>query len=255
MQKRMLASHIWLKEHLGDPNLVILDTRPKVAYMYGHIQNSISLTVEQVITVSPHGAHLVPDEKFCSEIFGSIGIDDAKTVIVAGESMDPSVARIAWTLDYLGHPDTKMLDVGIGAWQNLGFPMTRAQKKLPATKFAPKMKPEIRIESDDLNDSLGKVTIVDARSPQEYFGGHIPGSILSPFTDGLGQNGFLFDTKESLESLYAEKIPKGKEIVCYCMHGHRASSLFYQLKIAGYENVKLYDGSFVDWYSKRLPLE
>jgi thiosulfate/3-mercaptopyruvate sulfurtransferase len=117
------------------------------------------------------------------------------------------------------------------------------------------MKPEIRIESDDLNDSLGKVTIVDARSPQEYFGGHIPGSILSPFTDGLGQNGFLFDTKESLESLYAEKIPKGKEIVCYCMHGHRASSLFYQLKIAGYENVRLYDGSFIDWYSKRLPLE
>jgi len=242
----VLASHLWLKEHLNDQNLVMLDTRPKVAYMYGHIPNSISLTVEQVITISPHGAHLVPDEKFCAELFGSIGIDETKTVVVAGESMDPSVARIAWTLDYLGHPDVRILDIGIGTWQNLGFAMTRAQKKLPATKFTPKLRPEIRIESEDLKNNLGKVTIIDARSPQEYLGGHIPGAILSPFTDGLGQNGFVFDTKESLENLYVEKIPKGKEIVCYCMHGHRASSLFYQLKIAGYGDVKLYDGSFID---------
>jgi thiosulfate/3-mercaptopyruvate sulfurtransferase len=251
----MLASHLWLKEHLDDPNLVILDTRPKVAFTYGHIQNSISLTVEQVIKISQHGAHLVPDTEFCSELFGSIGIDDTKSVIVTGESMDPSVARIAWTLLYFGHRDTKMLDIGISTWQSLGFAMTRTQKKLPATKFVPKLRPKIRMESDDLKNRLGKITIVDARSPQEYFGGHIPGSVLSPFTDGLGQNGFLFDTAESLGNLYAEKIPKDKEIVCYCMHGHRASSLFYQLKIAGYENVKLYDGSFIDWYSKRLPLE
>ncbi|MBI5145725.1 MAG: sulfurtransferase [Thaumarchaeota archaeon] len=251
----MLASHLWLKEHLDDPNLVILDTRPKVAYLYGHIQNSISLTVEQVIKINQHGAHLVPDPEFCAELFGSIGIDETKTVVVVGESMDPSVARIAWTLDYLGHSDTKILDIGISMWQSLGFQMTRVQEKLSATKFVPRPRPEIRIESDDLKNSLGKITILDARSPQEFFGGHIPGSILSPFTDGLGQNGFVFDTKESLENLYAEKIPKDKEIVCYCMHGHRASSLFYQLKIAGYENVRLYDGSFIDWYSKRLPLE
>jgi len=251
----VLASHLWLKEHLNDPNLVILDTRPKIAYMYGHIPNSISLTVEQVIKISQHGAHLVPDSEFCVELFGSLGINETKTVIVAGESMDPSVARIAWTLDYLGHSNTKILDIGIATWQSLGFQMTRAQKKLPATKFVSKPRPEIRIESDDLKNNLGKITILDARSPQEFFGGHIPGSILSPFTDGLGQNGFIFDTRESLENMYAEKIPKDIEIVCYCMHGHRASSLFYQLKIAGYENVRLYDGSFIDWYSKRLPLE
>ena len=251
----MLASHVWLSEHLDDPNLVILDTRQKVAYMYGHIKNSISLTVEQVIKINPYGAHLVPDIDSCSKLFGTIGIDETKTVVVTGEQMDPSVARIAWTLLYLGHPDTRMLDIGISTWQSLGLSMVRTQTKLPETKFVIKLRPEIRIESDDLKNNLGKITIVDARSPQEYLGGHIPGSILSPFTDGLGQNGFLFDTKESLENMYAEKIPKDKEIVCYCMHGHRASSLFYQLKIAGYDNVKLYDGSFIDWYSKRLPLE
>ncbi|MEM4250163.1 MAG: rhodanese-like domain-containing protein [Candidatus Nitrosotenuis sp.] len=44
-------------------------------------------------------------------------------------------------------------------------------------------------------------------------------------------------------------------MICYCMHGHRASSLFYQLKIAGFEQVRLYDGSFTDWCSRRLAFE
>ena len=32
------------------------------------------------------------------------------------------------------------------------------------------------------------------------------------------------------------------------------ANIFTQLKIAGYENVRLYDGSIVDWAGRRLPL-
>jgi thiosulfate/3-mercaptopyruvate sulfurtransferase len=170
--------------------------------------------------------------------------------------MDPSVMRIAWTLQYLGHQNVKMLDVGIATWQSLGNQMSRVQKKFPQTQFVPKIQNHLRIEADELKRLIGKVTILDARTPQEYFGGHIPNSVLLPFTDGLGQGGFLLDSKESLQSLFAQRqIPNENEIICYCMHGHRASSLFYQLKIAGFERVRLYDGSFIDWHSKRLALE
>ncbi|MGI0003752.1 MAG: sulfurtransferase, partial [Candidatus Nitrosotenuis sp.] len=235
---------------------VILDTRPKVAYLYGHIPNSILLAVDQFIQISEHGAHLAPDEKSAAKLLGEIGIDDTKTVVVCGESMDPSPMRIAWTLEYLGCQNVRMLDIGISTWQSLGNQMSRAQKRLLPTQFVPKLQPKIRIESGELEGLIGKATILDARTPQEYFGGHIPSSVLIPFTDGLGQSGSLFDTKESLTALFSQKqIPTDKEIVCYCMHGHRASSLFYQLKIAGFERVRLYDGSFIDWYSKRLALE
>jgi thiosulfate/3-mercaptopyruvate sulfurtransferase len=252
----MLVSYQWLNEHFNDADVVIVDTRPKVAYMYGHIPNSISLVVDQLISVNEHGAHLVPDSQSAAQHLGAIGIDHTKTVVVTGESMDPSIARIAWTLAYLGHENTKILDVGISTWQSLGLALTRSQKKLPQTQFTPKIKSEIRIQADELNGLLGKATILDARTPQEYFGGHIPYSTLFPFTDGVGQDGFLFDKKESLQNLFAQKqIPKDGEIICYCMHGHRASSLFLQLKIAGFERVRLYDGSFIDWHSRRLALE
>ena len=103
---------------------------------------------------------------------------------------------------------------------------------------------------------MDDLIILDARTPQEYFGGHIPRSILFPFTDGIGQDGMLLEKKETLENLFVQRqIPRNKSLVCYCMHGHRASSLYFQAKIAGFENVRLYDGSYVDWHSKKLPLE
>ena len=251
----MFVTHSWLKENINDPNLVIIDTRPKIAYSYGHIPNSVSLVVDQVIKISPAGAHLAPDEGV-STLFGNLGIDNTKTVVVTGELMDPSVFRVAWTLEYLGQENTKILDIGIGTWQSMGYEMTRAQKKPTPVTFVPKIRTDIRITAEELESKIGKATILDARSPQEFFGGHIPSSILFPFTDGIGQSGTLLDTKESLEGLFSQRqIPKDKELVCYCMHGHRASSLYYQAKIAGYDNVRLYDGSFIDWYSRRLALE
>lgn len=252
----MLVSSEWLNAHLDDPNVVIVDTRPKVSYMYGHIPGSISLAVDQLIKINEHGAHLAPEPQDVLHVLGNLGIDSSKTVVVTGEVMDPSVARVAWTLEYLGHKNVKMLDVGLTYWQSQGRPLSKAQKKIVPTQFTPYMRTEMRIEAQELQNLVGKSIILDARTPQEYFGGHIPRSILVPFTDGLGQSGFLFDSKESLARLFAQKqITVQDQIICYCMHGHRASSLFYQLKIAGFEQVRLYDGSFIDWYSRRLALE
>lgn len=252
----MFVSYTWLKENLNDPNLVIIDTRPKIAYSYGHIPNSISLVVDQLIQISPAGAHLAPDPQKTSELLGQLGIDNTKTVVVTGELMDPSVFRVAWTLQYLGQKNTKILDASIGTWQSLGLEMTRVQKKPTPVQFTPQIQDNTRIQSEELQSLIGKAVILDARSPQEFFGGHIPGSILFPFTDGLGQDGMLLSSAESLTNMFSQReIPKDRQIICYCMHGHRASSLYYQAKMAGFENIRLYDGSFIDWYYKRLPLE
>ena len=87
-------------------------------------------------------------------------------------------------------------------------------------------------------------------------GGNLPQSKLIPFTEGIGLDGKLFHDKISLEMLFSKnQISKDKEFVCYCLHGHRASNLFLQLKIAGFEKVKLYDGSFAEWHGKGFTLE
>ena len=99
----MIISHTWLVEHRNDPNAVILDSRGNVAYSYAHIPNSQPLGVEKVVVSSGYSANLVLEADKAANLFGSIGIDNTKTVIIYGDYMDPSAARIAWTLLYFGH--------------------------------------------------------------------------------------------------------------------------------------------------------
>jgi thiosulfate/3-mercaptopyruvate sulfurtransferase len=252
----MLVSIEWLKNNLSEQNLVILDTRPKPMFLYGHLSHAQSLTIEQVIKSDQFGSNLVNDEEKISSLFGSLGIDDTKIVIVAGDSMDPSAARVAWTLLYFGHENTHLLDANVSELREKGFEFTKKIFSPQTSTFNPKVISKIRIKSDDLNENLNKLVILDARTPQEFMMGHLPTSKLIPFTEGISYDGKLFQDKDFLENLFSQNnLSKESEIICYCMHGHRASSLFFQLLIAGYHKVKLYDGSFVEWHGRGLPLE
>lgn len=251
----MIISYSWLAEHLNDENIVILDSRGNVAYSYAHIPNSQPLGLEKVVKTNQYGANLVLDIEQATNLFGSLGIDDTKTVIIYGDYLDPSAARIAWTLLYFGYEKTKILDIGIREWHKKGLPVTRDAHKAKPTTFVPKINSILRIEAEDLQKKIDEAIILDARSPQEFMAGRIPNATLLPFTDGVGQTGFLFKDKEDLIKLFEEKqIPKDKELICYCALGHRGANIFAQLKITGYENVKLYDGSLADWAGRRLPL-
>jgi len=77
---------------------VILDTRPKTMFLYGHLHNAQSLSVDKVIRFDQFGSNLVIELEKITELFSSLGINETKTVVLIGDSMDPSAARIAWTL-------------------------------------------------------------------------------------------------------------------------------------------------------------
>ena len=252
----MLVSREWLKNNLSDEHLVILDTRPKTMFLSGHLEQAQSLTIEQVIKFDQYGSNLVNDEEKISSLFGSLGIDETKTVLVMGDSMDPSSARIAWTLLYFGHEKTRLLDANVSELPAKGFEFTRKIFSAQSLFFTSKINSKIRIESDNLKENLNNFVIVDARTPQEFMMGHLPNSTLIPFTEGISYAGKLFQEKDFLKKIFSQNnISKDSEIVCYCMHGHRASSLFFQLLVSGYEKIKLYDGSFVEWHGRGFPLE
>jgi thiosulfate/3-mercaptopyruvate sulfurtransferase len=244
-----------LTEHYNDPDLVILDSRGSVAYSYAHIPNSQPLGVEKVVKINQYGANLVIESDQAETLFGSLGIDESKTVVICGDYLDPSAARIFWTLLYFGHEKTKILDIGIRTWQKKELPITRNIIKLIPTKFVPKINSSIRIEAEELHKKINNAVIIDARSPQEFLAGRILNAVLFPFTEGVGESGSLFKEKDELLRIFTQQqISKDEELVCYCALGHRAANVFAQLKMAGYDNVKLYDGSFADWVGRRLPL-
>ncbi len=254
----MLTEHKWLADHLHDSSLVVIDTRGSIPYAYGHIPNSVPLGIEKVIKIANNGANEVIDAPVAEQLFGSLGVDDNKKVIVYGEMMDPSAARVLWTLLYYGHKDASMLDLGFMAWYRLGLPVTRQPANPTNGKFTALPNPAMRANADFIIQSKEdpNVIILDNRSIQEYMQGKIPKALNFPFTDGMGDKGQTFRSQEELQKLFTGTgITNDKEVVCYCATGGRASHTFLALKLAGFQNVKLYDGSIIDWASRRLPIE
>ena len=95
---------------------------------------------------------------------------------------------------------------------------------------------------EHINDPC--VVILDSRGNVAYSYAHMPNS--QPLgiekvvkTNQYGANLVLDD--EQTAKLFGSL-------------GHRGANIFAQLKIAGYQNVKLYDGSIADWIGRRLPL-
>lgn len=251
-----------LASRLDDPNIVIIDAREIMAYRFRHIKNAKPLGVESVISIADNGANLVIDAPTAEQLFTSLEIDDSKKVVVYGESIDPSAARIVWTLMYHGHLNVRLLDIGFNQWRQRGYPVARevvpAQRSsIGAPQFKSKINPTIRAEADYIKTKQidSNVVIIDARTPQEHFQARIPGSILDSWEEGIGSGGEMIKSQAELKKDFeGQGISKDKEIICYCHLGTRASHKYLQLKQAGYDRVRLYDGSIIDWAQRRNPI-
>ncbi|MPZ08410.1 MAG: hypothetical protein GEU26_18680 [Nitrososphaeraceae archaeon] len=173
--------------------------------------------------------------------------------------MNPSASRVAWTLMYHGHTNVKLIDVGLNQWQKYELPSTRQisnrKKSNKNVHFT------IRADADMIKAKLlqnySRTVIVDARTPMEHMQARIPCSILDNWEEGLGPNDETMKNKEELERDFEEKkkISKDKQIICYCHSGARASHKYLQFRLAGYNNVKVYDGSIIDWAQRHNPIK
>ena len=110
------------------------------------------------------------------------------------------------------------------------------------------------------------VAILDARPPAEYSGetpgqgierpGHIPGArnlFWQTLVRGTDDT-HLKDDAELRALFQAAGADPGDTLVAYCRTGGQASFLYAVARQLGYD-VKLYDGSFIDWSRTDYPVE
>jgi rhodanese-related sulfurtransferase len=88
--------------------------------------------------------------------------------------------------------------------------------------------------------------ILDARGPEAFEEGHIPGAINVPY-DRLA---------EHYQDLTA-RVPLGAKVVCYCWSPtcDFSDQLATELRIMGYTNVKVFTGGWEHWQDSGLPEE
>src|SRR5437667_11870203 len=110
----------WIDQHKEDAGLVIVDSRPPVKYLQGHVPQAVNLPTSKVFARGT--LELLPFERLAG-IFGDAGIDEDRTVLVYVDPDGRNEALLAWTLEFLGHPRVKLLSTFMRRWTTENRPI------------------------------------------------------------------------------------------------------------------------------------
>lgn len=268
----------WQLMQTADPDKkpVVLDTRGGYKdYFRGHIPTAHHLNFD-TLRGTDRGVPVqyLPDD-LTRALLVRAGVDGRRTHLIyaTGDRLPNdeilSSSMVAHVLEKFGVTDIRIVDGGLKSWQEAGLPATQEYFGNPAGKLPERAQPEIAIGIEELlrkKDQPGTL-VVDARPFNEYIGeddvwlrkGHIPGAISFHWAKLMqSENTHQFrPLAQNLTDLRAAGLTPDKTIVVYCGTSREGSLLrFYLRHVAGYPNVRLYEGSWKEYVSlKQLPAE
>jgi len=237
---------------------LIIDTRSFKEYSEGHIPGAVNLDLFAFHWIDTSKEGIDNFNKQTQMILSFAGVTEEKKVIFYDEISGMLAARGVWMLMYFSHPNVVMLDGGMKKWVYEKLEVETKQNSFRPTNYSGKINSSIITGFENIRDNLDKLKIIDARSVGEYDGttvraaqaGHIPNSINIDWTLNVNEDGTI-KNESDLSELY--DVPKDSEIVTYCQGAYRAANSFIVLKKLGFENVKVYLGSWGEW-GNRLDL-
>lgn len=268
----------------GKPGVVFASGDNPDSFGLGHIPGSVVLEAHHLhhsdITGHMHCSplYMCPDE--AAEFLGSKGIDNDSTVICYDDFRGPNASGCYHFMKMYGHEKVKMLNGGMAQWKAVGGEVEkgkeqpREHKKYVITEdkidhhiFADKnevLKASnmiMRAVENSGDKTKSGYAILDSRSMIEIIGenkldhvargGHVPGSSFMEWkqvTDFDNKLSYPTDLSKAQAKLDSIGLTKDKKIYTYCHVGAGRGSYFWALmQMLGYENVKVYTGSWDEW--------
>ena len=257
----MIISTLQLNSILNDSNLLIVDTRSFKEYSVGHIPGAVNLDLFAFHWIDTTKEGLESFNQQTRRILSFLGVTPEKKVVFYDDVSGMLAARGVWMLLYFSHQNVSMLDGGIQKWKHDNLPVETRPNSFKPSSFSGTINPNIISGFEYLRDNLNHVTIIDARSQDEYSGtiiraakgGHIPNAINIDWNENITNDG-IFKNNQDLSKLY--NVPKDSEIITYCQGAYRAANTFIALQKLGFKKVRVYLGSWGEWGNlPTLPIE
>lgn len=278
---QFIADARWLKDHMGDDDLVIVDVRTEEHFDNEVIPGAIRMPWSdfRFNDVGKNVASVFKGVQAAQEVLGRNGIAPTDTVVLydsVARDGGATASYVFWILDVMGHENKKILARGIDAWKEAGFEVAAQPRKPEPVSYRPSpgsVRKDLLIDEKFVYQRLGDFyyQIVDVRSREEYLGekgsrgldgtplklGHIPTAVNINYQDAWTDP----ETKDiksysELRALYKGLDPS-KGVIVYCASGRRSSFSYFVLRLMGFENVYTYEASWNEWGNpdRFLPVE
>jgi len=264
-----LVSTDWLKAHLKDPDLRLLDASwylpgeardPKAEYAAAHIPGARFFDIDEISDLRSELPHMVPPvEKFMSRM-RAMGVGDGHQVVVYDGAGIFSAPRVWWLFRLMGKTDVAVLDGGLPKWVAEGGEVTDMDPVIRDRHMTVQRQNAIVRDVTQVAaaSKLRDHEIIDARSAARFRGeaeepreglrsGHIPSSKNVPFGTLLNANGTMKDPDALTVAFEAAGVDLAKPAITTCGSGVTAAILYLALERIGHQKISLYDGSWSEW--------
>ncbi len=252
-----------LKNSLADSKTIVIDVADYNIYKSAHIKGAINANISNFIKKDSLYSELNSNEILENEI-KNLGISHDSNVIIYAHNTKKGILNssyLAFVLIYAGFENVSILDGGYLSWvfENELLVSSLKENSVKETNFTINTNKSIISTSQYISKHLKSATILDARSPELYYGiersdktkrtGHI-----SYAKSSLYLHKFLADTTlrkvNELKEIYIDGhgLKTTDNIIVYSDNIFSASMEWFILyKEMGFKNTKIYYNSLQEW--------
>ena len=265
VNEQLLVSTDWLQQHRLDRGVTIVEVGDPTSYTTGHIAGARFIALGDLLVARDSIPNELPEVAALEKTLRTAGIPDRGRIILYSRDVI-AAARAFFTLDYIGHGDrASILDGGFSKWSAEQRPIESGPPVVAAGELSARPRSEVLVRITAVRTILYAaelkqlpLTIVDARSPAQFFGfesgaditcpGHIASAINVPWNLNMTTSATpVFRAPADLRRMYRDAgIADGATVIVYCRTGMQASVTYFVLRYLGYD-VHLYDGSYIEW--------
>ncbi len=231
--------------------VVLVDAQSASSYGKGHIEGAVNIGRANIVK-KDLVVNMLADSAVIEEVFGSRGISNSTTVVIYDDNNNMDAARLWWTFLVYGHENVKVVGGGLEEMVRAGFTTsTDPVTATPATFSASEKNTDLIATTAEVlaqvDDPQEDVALIDTRTDEEVEVGTIPSSIHLNYVENNYSDG-TYRKIQDIKILYKEAgITPECTAIMYCKTSIRGAQTYLALYNAGYRNLKLYDGAWIEW--------